>query len=589
MIEIRGWVRRWPWWVTVGLGAVCVALGVLLIGRPFRSLTVLVWWTAAGLLFAGVSELLALRASRRWSTRVGGVLLVAAAVVLVSWPHITIFGLAIAAGVALVLRGLLRVVEGWSERGFDRWIDWMVGVAYIGLGVVALSWPTATVLVLAVVFGVAVTIAGVRTIAAGLRAYRNPDGTHDSATGWPTAVRLVGAVVVLALAAGAVAISVAVRRAGPSEPDAFYTAPSPLPDLPPGSVLRSEEISNFTPDATTWRVLYMSTGFDGAPAAVSGLVVVPDAPAPAGGRKIIGYTHGTVGVASRCAPSAQGLEWGDFMRSEGIAAFVDAGYVVAATDYQGLGTRGPHPYLVGTAEGMDELDMIRAAQQIPGADASNDVALWGHSQGGHASLFTAQLSASYAPELNVVGVAAGAPAPDVVALFEQNIDSPVGKILISMALAAWADVYDAATLDQILTVTARPIVRKLARTCLYSELEVVGAFPASLTLGISFLSNPPWTTEPWKGFIATNNPGRVTLGVPVLLTQGAADEIVPPAVTEALLQRLCENGDPVELRLLDGIGHLDGGPAAVPDVTKWIAARFAGGPMPTNDCPTGSG
>ena len=60
----------------------------------------------------------------------------------------------------------------------------------------------------------------------------------------------------------------------------------------------------------------------------------------------------------------------------------------------------------------------------------------GHSQGGHASLFTAQLSASYAPELNVVGVAAGAPAPDVVALFEQNIDSPVGKILISMALAA---------------------------------------------------------------------------------------------------------------------------------------------------------
>ena len=578
---------RWGRWLTVAVGVSCVVLGVVLIGRPFRSLTVLVWWTAAGLFLAGAGELLgAERARRPWSARAGGAVLVLAAVVLVIWPDISIFALAIAAGLALLARGVLRLVEGWSERGFDRWIDWLTGIGSIGLALVALSWPTATVLVLAVVFGVAVVIAGVRTIAAGVRSRDDPEGANATGSGWPTALRLTGALVVFVLAAGAITLSVAVRRAGSGEPDAFYTAPSPLPDAPPGTILRSEVLDGFTPDATTWRVLYLSTGYDGAPTAVSGLVIVPDAAAPAGGRKIVGYTHGTVGVASRCAPSLRGLAWGDFMRSEGIAEFVDAGYVVAATDYQGLGTPGPHPYLVGASEGMNELDMIRAARQIQGADASSDVALWGHSQGGHASLFTAELSQSYAPELNVVGVAAGAPAPDVVARFQQNIESPVGKILISMALAAWAEVYDAATLDQILTVPARPIVRKLARTCLYDELEIAGALPASLTLGITFLSNPPWATEPWKGIVAVNTPGEVAVGLPVLLTQGTADEIVPAPVTEALQRRMCANGDEVELRLLEGTGHLDGGPAAVPDVVEWIAARFAGEPPAADGCAT---
>ena len=574
------------WWGSVLVGVLSVGVGGTLVGRPFTSLSVLVWLVGAALLITGIGEIVAPDpSSLRWLSMLGGAALIIGALVVVAWSDITVLALAFAAGIALVVRGLLRVVDGFLVRGIDRWIDWITGSAGTALGVVAVSWPTVTLLVVAVVFGISTVIFGIRQIIFGLRSRRPLFAGAPARSRGRTAVRLFGAIALFAVAVIAVGVSIAVHRAHPGDPGPFYTAPSPLPEGPPGTVIRTQIVAGFQPNATTYRVLYLSTGFDGAPTAVSGLVIIPDVPAPATGRKIVGYTHGTVGVASNCAPSLQGDAWAEFMRSEGLTAFVDAGYVVAATDYQGLGTPGPHPYLVGHAEGMDELDMVRAARSMPQAKASADVAFWGHSQGGHASLFSGQLASTYAPELHVVGVAAGAPAPDLVEMFKANLDSPVGKILIAMALQSWTEVYDAASLDQIVTVAARPIVGQLARTCLYSSLEIIGALPASLALGITFLSNPPWETEPWKTIVESNDPGQAPVGVPVLLTQGAIDVLIPPAVTTALLRRLCANGDTAQLVQLDGTGHLDGGPAAVPTVAKWIAQRFAGEPVTVSDCP----
>ncbi len=209
-------------------------------------------------------------------------------------------------------------------------------------------------------------------------------------------------------------------------------------------------------------MLYKSTGFDGNPAAVSGLIVVPHGEPPAEGRKVIAYTHGTVGVASNCAPSLVTNPEQQPLLFEGGAELLKAGYVVAASDYQGLGTPGPHPYLVGDAEAMNALDSVRAARNLTQANASADFVVWGHSQGGHASLFTGQLASGYAPELTLVGVAAGAPVPNLEELFAVNIETTVGRILIAMAMQSWASVYDDASLDQIVTPVARPLVGRIA-------------------------------------------------------------------------------------------------------------------------------
>ena len=117
---------------------------------------------------------------------------------------------------------------------------------------------------------------------------------------------------------------------------------------------------------------------------------------------------------------------------EGIGQFVAAGYVIAASDYQGLGTKGLHPYLVGKSEGMNELDNVRAARALPEVHAGRDFAVWGHSQGGQALLFTGQVAAEYASELHLVAVAGGAPVPDVIELFRLHVKTLLGRILISI-------------------------------------------------------------------------------------------------------------------------------------------------------------
>src|SRR6202050_279613 len=172
--------------------------------------------------------------------------------------------------------------------------------------------------------------------------------------------------------------------------------------------------------AQAYRVLYRSTGMHGEPIAVSGVIIVPPGPAPASGRPIVAWAHPTTGVVPPCAPS---LAIFVFQQMAGLRQLVEQGAVVAATDYPGLGTKGPHPYLVGDSEARAVIDSVRAARSFPGLENSTRYAVWGHSQGGQAALFTGIIAKSYAPELTLLGVAAAAPATDLVTLMNADINS----------------------------------------------------------------------------------------------------------------------------------------------------------------------
>ena len=126
----------------------------------------------------------------------------------------------------------------------------------------------------------------------------------------------------------------------------------------------------------------------------------------------------------------------------GLADMLAPGYVVVATDYPGLGVPGIHPYLIGVSEGRAVLDSVRAARALPDAGASNRFAVWGHSQGGHASLYTGELAASYAPDLKLVGVAAAAPATYLAELFDADSETPTGKELTAMTIYSWSKLYN---------------------------------------------------------------------------------------------------------------------------------------------------
>jgi Secretory lipase len=117
-------------------------------------------------------------------------------------------------------------------------------------------------------------------------------------------------------------------------------------------------------DATANRVLYRSRGLNDEPIAVSGVVIIPAGPTPPGGRPIIAWAHPTPGVVPDCAPS---LAIFFFQQVQGLREMIRRGYIVTATDYPGLGTAGPHPYLVGISEGRAVLDSVRGALNLANA------------------------------------------------------------------------------------------------------------------------------------------------------------------------------------------------------------------------------
>jgi pimeloyl-ACP methyl ester carboxylesterase len=361
---------------------------------------------------------------------------------------------------------------------------------------------------------------------------------------------------------------------------AFYRAPPSAVAGPPGTLVRQEVIDGAPEGATTYRVLYRSTGLDNKPILVSGVVIVPPGDPPPGGRPIMAWAHPTSGVVPRCAPS---LAIFLFEQIQGLRSFVRDGYVVAATDYPGLGTPGPHPYLVGTSEARAVIDSVRVAAQLPGAGGGKRFVVWGHSQGGHASLFTGAIAKSYAPELDLLGVAAAAPATDLVTLMNEDIDSFGGKNITAMTLWSWQRVFDA-NMDKVVDRRAIPAINQLAQECIEGPFDLKNRRRTEQPLEQYFLSTQhPSDVEPWHTLLAQNSPGPLPPGIPVFLAQGTDDDIIHPKVTQDYAARLCGAGSKVRVLLMPNIGHSRAAQASTNALLDWTSDRFAGKPAP-DDC-----
>ena len=349
----------------------------------------------------------------------------------------------------------------------------------------------------------------------------------------------------------------------------------------PGSIIRVWPLDGGGPGGgNAFRILYRSKGLNNQPIAVSGAIFIPPGPPPPGGRNVLAYAHPTSGVVDACAPSLMpdtaGMIWG-------LADMLAKGYVVVATDYPGLGTPGIHPYLIGVSEGRSVLDSVRAARDLPGAGASNRFVVWGHSQGGHAALYTGELAASYAPDLKLFGVAAAAPATYLVELFDADKSTATGIELTAMALYSWSKLYnDPAT--SIVEPGAMPIYQRMAQDCIESVPEFAALNQAEKPLSqMQFLKADPSETEPWRGIMLRNTPGQAPAGAPVFIAQGTADTTVLPAITKQFGVALCKQGTRVSFILMKGVTHTFAAKNSVGQALAWMGDRFRGAPAPS-DC-----
>jgi alpha-beta hydrolase superfamily lysophospholipase len=366
------------------------------------------------------------------------------------------------------------------------------------------------------------------------------------------------------------------RSTIPPAPSAFYTPPDVLPQGAPGTIIRSEPITENVPEgAVAWRILYLTTGLDGEPVAVSGTVAAP-AGESAAPRPVIAFAQGTIGILPECGLSHRARPFGGIPQ---IDLMIQQGYVVAATDYPGLGTPGIHPYLVAPIEAHSVLDSVRAARQMP-VSAGEEFVVWGRSQGGHSSLWTAILASDYAPELTLIAAAATAPAIDLEGILRFGETRRAGAILTAMAIYAWNTVYDEVDLDTLIRPEMREKFEQVARTCISNPAAflLLGDIPTPQ----EFLALDLLTTEPYRSLIAESTPNGA-ISVPLLLTHGTGDVIIPfEGSVEAAAQR-CERGEDVTLIRLPGVAH-DAAPEAAVMTIGWFDDRFAG--LPTGStCP----
>jgi len=362
----------------------------------------------------------------------------------------------------------------------------------------------------------------------------------------------------------------------------FYTLPSDLSPGEPGEIIRSKPIDSAPAGTRAWRVIYHSRDRAGTDIPVSATVIVPDLPAPEGGRIVVAWAHPTTGAAQQCAPS---LASNPFLYVEGMDALLADGYAVVSTDYPGMGVAGESSYLLGVTESNSVLDSVRAARNLTEISLSDRVLLWGHSQGGQAALFAAQRAGDYAPELTIEAVAVAAPAADLTELLSDDITDLAGVTITSYAVvayeAAYAERYPEGTLQAILTPEGTVGTPKMAALCLLTQNKEIHAIADPL-VG-NYVTSDPATTEPWRSLLTENSAGGAPISVPIFVGQGLADTLVIPAATEGYVGRLCAAGEHVRFEKYPGVTHALAAFASLPELVPWFAEVVAGNPG-RSDC-----
>ena len=348
----------------------------------------------------------------------------------------------------------------------------------------------------------------------------------------------------------------------------FYRPPAGFAATPLGTVLRKQRVGVVPDGATGWRVLYRSELADGTPSVSGGLVFAPKGAAPPGGRPVVAWAHGTLGMGDACAPSRS---WGSGRAGvPGLALFLARGWDVVATDYTGLGTPGVEQYLVGGAEARDVLNGVRAARTM-GIDASTRVALWGHSQGGHSVLWTAALAPGLAPELQIVAAAAAAPAAELPLLVDLQWEKVIGSLIGTEVLVSWPATYPDVHARSVATGDLN--ARDVANQCIGAglvDLAIRNLF-GQQAFRINPISVPAWRTA-----AEANIAPLPVAGLPTLIAQGLKDPVVLPPTTVTYTDLACAAGADLTSVWIGDLGHMTAGKAAAPIVATWLQQRFAG-------------
>ena len=356
---------------------------------------------------------------------------------------------------------------------------------------------------------------------------------------------------------------------------------SPAPQV--GQLLSQTEIGAeaLIPGAQSGFLLRYSSldGLDDVtPIEVTGALYIPAGEAPEGGWPLLAWSHGTVGVADVCAPSTAGRSARDLTY---LSHWLERGYAIVASDYQGLGTEGVHPYMASRPMAYSTLDGIRAVQQA-GFPLTKAVVVTGQSQGASAAIATAGLAASYAPEVDLRAISAtGVPyfPPSILAAVTSGPpDEPMPNVTFALYMLTLGELVDPEfVLKDAVSEDVWQVVSQAYEKCgadFKNEAESSRLTPRQII------------TDKTRGvqdaaFEAMAYPS-FELSVPAFIGMGEIDSTTPLFMQQLFVAEACEAGSHIQAQMYSGADHDGGLLQSIPDAELFIDAAFKGGPLPNN-------
>ncbi|WP_313814172.1 alpha/beta fold hydrolase [Glutamicibacter sp.] len=537
------------------VGLSLIVLGGLLIFNSSVVSTLIIWLLSAGLILAGLLRMLEAQDStgHRASALVAGGLLFCVGIIAPFWRGITLPVLALAVSIALLVGGILRFIDVLTGEQRPAIRGLLSATTGIFGAVLVLFWPKLSLWVLGVAFGAWLVIKGLHVLGQSIGSSpRFAQRMQRPASAALTTLTLIGLVAVLGLGAATAWMHGQSQRV---VSDDFYLPPASVPSQP-GQLIRVEPLEGGNlPDSHAWRILYTTTDESGDPSVASGIVTIPSD--VNGKLPVISWANGTKGVASRCALSESQTPYDDGP-SVARTQMLDSGWAVVATDYIGLGTAGPHPYLVPKSEAHAVLDATRAAGQIEelkanGVSFDSRTVLWGHSQGGHAALASAKEAPTYAPELQVLGVAAMAPATDLKQLAASVANSPAGKVISSYIATSWNQLYPELQIEQGISGASASASELISKSCFF------GTDTLTVMAQASQLFEPIFNSQMLNGSVGTKleeNSAVIPTKVPVFIAQGAADSLVLPSMQRQFFEKSCSANEQIAYAEYENLDHM---------------------------------
>ncbi len=369
----------------------------------------------------------------------------------------------------------------------------------------------------------------------------------------------------------------------------FYQWQAPV-TAAPGTILRSEPLkASWLPADTSaaYRFLYSST--DGMQpkqhVAVSGYMLFPDGPAPKGGWPVVIWAHGTTGVADRCAPSWMGPRARD---TAYLGAWLKRGFAIVATDYQGLGTPGVHPYLLYQPEAYSLLDAGRAILSQKNFPVRNTMLIVGQSQGAGATLGASWVFPHYAPEL---GIKAAVMTGLVTAIHQDhpqsedanekryttvsNMDPAFATLRLAGSDQAIHPETDPKTL---LSEKGRIMFSVAEHGCLHDLFDK--AKELHITKGGEMLAHDITAYDQDMDRYFELPDGHVT--IPLFLGTGLADGMAGTKGQYDAAQALCRAGSTVQWHTYPGLSHGGAVNYSLPDSAIFVKDVLSGKAVPSS-------